>query len=74
MMGKMVENPRYRVMSFRVTDAEYALLIGAKPSGCAGTFLRDLALAGLATLGAPAPSPALPSHAAAASDHGGSAS
>jgi len=69
-MGKMLENPRYRVMSFRVTDAEYKLIMEAKPGGCTGSFLRVLALDGLASRLSPVPpaSP-LPSPAGPANGH-----
>jgi len=62
-MGKMVENPRYRVLSFRVSDAEHKLIMGLKPRGCTGSFLRDLALAGLSAappLPLPHPCPCRP--------------
>lgn len=44
-MGKMTENPRYRVVSFRVTDEEFAEIRGAQEAGgLTPDAIRDLVL------------------------------
>ena len=45
-MGKMVEHPRYRVVSFRVTDEEHAAIREARELGLTLDGMRNLVLYG----------------------------
>jgi hypothetical protein len=67
-MGKMIEHPRHRVVSFRVTDEEHAAICEAKQAGLTSANMRNLVLYGARCLSADPPLPlatlALPS-----SDH-----
>jgi hypothetical protein len=43
-MGKMKENPRYKVLSFRVTEDELAEIESVMIGGSRNDFLRDAVL------------------------------
>lgn len=45
-MGKMVEKPRYHVISFRVSDEEFAAIEEARAAGLDCDKLRSIVLLG----------------------------
>ena len=69
-MGKLVENPRYKVVSFRVTDDEHAAIAEAKRLGLTTANMRNLVLYGARCLAANPPA-TLSTLALPSSDHPG---